>query len=392
MHTTPALLKNLFLVTLALCVLIPTPAHAWRGFVWDEWLTIAKATKPDVTSPQAGHHELLPLLKPGFDSEKAIATTAEWEAKRAAITTVLQAFLGSPEAVERPQPKATEAGREDMGGYERIHLRIAGEPNDDIPAYLLRPKKLATPKSPVMIVLHQTQAPGKQEACGMVGDTNMAFAKELVERGIICIVPDAIGFGERIPEGGEPYDNAIELFRRHPKWSFFGKMNWDVARVIDYLETLPEVDTARIGVIGHSHGAYGSIMAAVFEPRIKLVVSSCGFTTLRTDPRPDRWSHLTALFPQLGFYVDDIDQAPFDWHEIIACIAPRPYFNWSTLNDDIFPETDNLADVYEQVRGVYALYGKGELFTGKLAPGKHRFPPEAREEAYTWIEKRFQGM
>ena len=373
-------------------LLAPSFAYAWRGFVWDEWLAITKVSKPDIASPQAGHHELLPLLSTEFDSEKPVSTSGEWETKRESIKTVLKAFLGSPRDIERPQPKAVESDREDMGSYERIHLRIAGEPNDDIPAYYLRPKELTSEKSPVMIVLHQTQAPGKQEACGMTGDPDMAIAKELVERGVVCIAPDAIGFGERIPEGGEPYDNAIELFRRHPTWSFFGKMIWDIARVIDYLETLPEIDAKRIGVIGHSHGAYGSIMAAVFEPRIKLAVASCGFTTLRTDPRPDRWSHLTALFPYLGFYVEDIDQAPFDWHEIVACIAPKPYFNWSTLNDDIFPNTDNLRDVYAQVAQVYELYGAKEPFTGKLGPGKHRFPPEVRQEAYAWIEQQFNAM
>lgn len=223
----------------------------------------------------------------------------------------------------------------------------------------------------------------------MIGDSSMAFAKELVERGMICIAPDAIGFGERIRPGGQPYDNSMEFYRKHPKWSFFGKMNWDVSRVIDYLETLDYIDTARIGIIGHSHGAYGSIMATVFDPRIGLCVASCGYTTLRTDPAANRWSHLTALLPRVGFYVDDIKQAPFDWHEIAACIAPRPYFNWATLNDDIFPETDNLADVYKQLEGVYALYGKPEDFTGMLVPGKHRFPPEGREAAYAWIEEHF---
>ena len=245
---------------------------------------------------------------------------------------------------------------------------------------------MAAGKSPVMIVFHQTQTPGKREACGMTGDANMAFADELAKRGILCIAPDAIGFGERIPDDAQPYANALDFYRKHPQWSFFGKMSWDIARIIDYLETLPYVDTKRIGVIGHSHGAYGSIMGAVFEPRIGLVVASCGYTTLRTDPRPDRWSHLTALMPRLGFYVEDIGQAPFDWHEIAACIAPRPYFNWATLNDDIFPETANLEDVYAQLRSVYAQYGREDDFQGRLAPGAHRFPPEAREEAYKWIE------
>jgi dienelactone hydrolase len=330
---------------------------------------------------------LLPLLRANFDTARDFTSVWQWKRKRAHVIGVLKKFIGKPGRIVVPRPAAEELGREDLGSYERIHLHIAGEPGDPIPAYFLRPKKLPATKLPVMIVLHQTQAPGKQEACGMTGNPDMAFAKELVERGIPCIAPDAIGFGERIPEGGQPYDGALDLFRGHPQWSFFGKMNWDVARVIDYLETLPEVDRKRIGVIGHSHGAYGAIMAAVFEPRIRLVVASCGFTALRADPSPNRWSHLTALLPRLGFYIDDIDAAPFDWHETIACIAPRSYFNWSTLDDEIFPNTDNLAYVYEQVRQVYALYGKSNAFVGKLAPGPHRFPPEARHDAYQWIDQ-----
>lgn len=375
--------------TVFVCLCVSSLASAWPGFDWNQWREISSVGRPEINGPQANHHELLPLLLSDFGDSSPMKSSRAWEKKRAAIAHTLDVFLGEPTPMRPLKPKATESGREDLGLYERIHLRIVSETDDAIPAFLLRPNSVGKSKVPVMIVLHQTQAPGKQESCGMTGDTEMAFAKELAERGIMCIVPDAIGFGERIPQGGQPYDGALDFYRKHPQWSFFGKMNWDISRVIDYLETLPEVDRDRIGIMGHSHGAYGSIMAAVFESRIKLVVASCGFTILRGDPNPNRWSHLTALNPRLGFYVDDIDQAPFDWHEIIACIAPRPYFNWATLDDSIFPNTTNLAEVYDQVRQVYALYGRSDAFVGKLAPGPHRFPSEAREEAYRWIETQF---
>jgi dienelactone hydrolase len=362
-----------------------TPAFAWPGFTWEEWRAITGVDKPAATSPQAGTESLLPLTAD-------IDSVGEWEAKRDAIKATLAAFLGEPTPMTPPAPSADTTNVEDTAAYERIHLRIASEADDTIPAYLLKPKTLPEGRHPIVIVLHQTQSPGKREACGMIGDPNMAFADELAKRGMLCIAPDAIGFGERIPEDGQPYANALDFYRKHPHWSFFGKMSWDIARIIDYLETLPYVDPQRIGVIGHSHGAYGSIMATVFEPRIRLAVASCGFTTLRTDPRPDRWSHLTALWPQLGFYMDDVSQIPFDWHEIIACIAPRPFFNWATLNDDIFPGTANLEDVYAQVKSVYGLYGREDDFQGRLVPGAHRFPPEAREEAYAWIEAQWREM
>jgi dienelactone hydrolase len=365
-------------------------AFAWPGFSWDAWREATGVSKPELDSPQAGHAELLPLLKEDFGGETVTSVEA-WEAKREGILAVLRGFIGSPGAIAAPAPEAVELGREDAGSYTRIHLRIPSEADDTIPAYLLRPKQPAEEKGPVMIVLHQTQGPGKREACGMTGDADMAFADALARRGITCIAPDAIGFGERIPEGAAPYTDSMGFYRKHPNWSFFGKMGWDIARVIDYLETLPYVDATRIGVIGHSHGAYGAIMASVFEPRIGVVAASCGFTTLRTDPAPNRWSHLTALLPRVGFYVDDIRQIPFDWHEIIACIAPRPYFNWATLDDTIFPNTANLAEVYRQVGEVYDLYGRPAAFVGGLAPGAHRFPPEARQEAYEWIEQQFAG-
>ena len=375
---------------LILALTASTPAHAWPGFTWEQWQKDTQEPKPQLNTPQAGQADLLPLLKTSMDTKDTISTTKAWEAKRSDILNTIGVIMGSPSDIQHDTRKTFVMGEEKLEKYRRIHLRIPGEQGDSIPAYLLLPNAPLASPAPTMIVLHQTQAPGKKESCGMVGNPDMAFAHELAELGFVCIVPDAIGFGERIPEGTQPYHGSHDFYDNHPKWSFFGKMNWDIARVVDYLETRQDVDTNRIGVIGHSHGAYGSIMATVHEPRIKLTVASCGFNTLRTDPDPNRWSHLTALMPRVGFYVDDIKTAPFDWHEIVACIAPRPYFNWATLSDNVFPETDNLADIYTQLHDVYALYGAEEKFHGELVPGKHRFPDEGRQQVFAWIKKQWE--
>ncbi len=384
-------MKNRLTAVIAAAILfsIAQAASAWPGFVWEDWQKATGDQKPALSTPQAGLKTLLPLLDPTPGATEKISTPAAWETKQDGIKATLGALLGEPGELERVTSDPEMFGSETMDGYVRIHMFIPGEWNDSIPAYLLLPNKPVSTPAPTMIVLHQTQAPGKDEACGVTGDPEMAFADELAKRGFICIVPDAIGFGERIPPGEQPYHDAMKLYERHPKWSYFGKMNWDISRVVDFLHLRGDVDKNRIGIIGHSHGAYGSIMAAIHEPRISLVVASCGFTTLRTDPRPDRWSHLTALMPRMGFYVNDVASAPLDWHEIAACLAPRPYFNWATLEDDIFPETANLAEVYEQIKSVYALYGKENRFHGELVPGKHRFPKEGREMAYAWIDQQF---
>ncbi len=145
-----------------------------------------------------------------------------------------------------------------------------------------------------------------------------------------------------------------------------GKMVWDMSRVIDALETLPEVDPLQIGSIGHSHGAYTTLFSAALEPRIALAIASCGFTTFRSDPAPNRWSHLTALIPQLGTWLPEVDTIPFDWQHVCSAIAPRALFVWYGLHDTIFPNTDNLDPLLQDVRGVYGLYGAAGDLTWRV--------------------------
>lgn len=374
-----------FLAAVVMMAALPNKSFSWPGFDWDIWQKESQATRLDLKTPQAGKAELLPLLMGGEDGSSAITTVRQWEEKRAGIFHTLSTLLGTPSRLCADPPSVEVLGEEDLPDHIRRHLKISGESQDPIFAYLLLPKPLPAQPSPAVIVLHQTQSPGKQEAVGMVGDPGMAFGVELARRGFVILAYDAIGFGERIPPGTEPYTGAQDFFRKHPKWSFFGKMIWDFRHIMDFMETVPQVNPERIGVIGHSHGAYGAIFCSLFEQRIKATVASCGVTTLRGDPNPERWSRLTALLPAFGFYLDDISQAPIDCHEIVACLAPRPFFNFSTLDDEIFPHTENLPDVFKQVSDVYSLYGARDRLQSPIIPGPHRFPVEYRNKAYDWL-------
>ena len=55
------------------------------------------------------------------------------------------------------------------------------------------------------------------------------------------------------------------------------KAIWDNIRGLDLLESLPMVKKAEFGAVGHSLGGHNAIYTAVFDQRIKVVVSSCGF-------------------------------------------------------------------------------------------------------------------
>lgn len=376
-----AQIKILLSLILASCT---ASLQAWEGHDWKQWREVTTWQKPELNSEQAGRTNLVALLGEG---DRRGTSLADWENQRRQIAGIIQRIFGTPSNLQKLPVEVQQTTVEEFEDYSRHHLKIRCEADDWIPAYLLVPRKLSARRVPAMICLHQTVAQGKEEPCGIKGDPELAFAVELVKRGYVCLAPDVIGFGERIDSGKQPYDNSLAFYRKHPNWSFFGKMIWDVGRMIDYLETLPFVDAKRIGSIGHSHGAYGTLLAAAFEPRIAVAVASCGFTTFRNDPHPERWSHLTALLPQLGLYLPDVASIPFDWQHIIALTAPRKLFVWYTTQDAIFPRTENLDALLREVQSVYRLHGAEHSLSWESNDGAHNFPRERREAAYLWLEK-----
>ena len=99
-----------------------------------------------------------------------------------------------------------------------------------------------------------------------MGKPNRGYAGELAERRMVVLAPDYPGYGDyKIDVYSKGYASATM------------KGIWNHMRAVDLLQSLPEVDPERIGVIGHSLGGHNSIFVAVFDPRIKAVVSSCGF-------------------------------------------------------------------------------------------------------------------
>lgn len=404
----PSLALRALLLLVGIPFLRPAPALAWEGHDWEEWRAATGATRPSLTTPQAGRADLVPLLDadpPAAPSR--IDSIRGWEAKRDRILGTLRALTGEPTAEEllpaSAAPEAVLGERFEAPDHVRVHVRIRAEAEDWIPAWLLLPRAPAgadgrpgaTPSvpTPTLLVFHQTVAQGKDEPCGVqsagspANDPDMALALELVRRGFVCLAPDAVGFGERIPPGAAPYATARDFHARHPRWSFFGKMAWDASRCVDWLLTRPEVDPWRIGMVGHSHGAYGAIVCAAFEPRVSAVVANCGFTFLRDDPTPERWSHATALLPSLGFFVGDVASAPIDWHEIVACLAPRRFLYRGTLGDAGFPNLGRLEGVFEQLEEIYGLHGRAGDLRLRLEGGPHGFPAEARVAAWDWLEQ-----
>ncbi len=145
----------------------------------------------------------------------------------------------------------------------------------------------------------------------------------LVRAGYAVVGFDQTGHGSRT-------DEFKTFFDRFPHWSRLGRMVADTRAVIDALQKEGMVDPGRIYLYGYSMGGIVALHTAALVPRVKGVVSICGFTPMRTDTAAKgtgglaRYSVDLPLLPRLGFFIGHEAQLPYDYNELLGMIAPRP--------------------------------------------------------------------
>ena len=188
------------------------------------------------------------------------------------------------------------------------------------------------------------------------------------------IVPDYPSFGEH------KYD-----FTTGGYTSGSMKAVWDNIRCLDYLETLPEVDADRIGVIGHSLGGHNAIFTAFHDSRLKAVVSNCGFTTFQKDDMPS-WTGPTYMPRIKTEFGNDAKRVPFDFQELVAGIAPRAFLASAAEKDDDF-DAGGVRDVVKEASAIYKLLGVPDRLAANYPAVGHSFPPDVRKLAYEFLDK-----
>ncbi len=105
--------------------------------------------------------------------------------------------------------------------------------------------------------------------------------RRLVEAGLAVMALDAQCHGDRIAQNDfAPVNHYVdEAAAGNPRKGYFTpsdiylQTTRDYRRAIDYLETRPEIDKGRIGVIGYSMGGTQTFLLAGVEPRVKAAVS-----------------------------------------------------------------------------------------------------------------------
>ncbi len=312
--------------------------------------------------------------------EQSVTSPADWDRRRRDIVTGVEATMGPLPDRAGLGPVRYESlpeGRGETDTYTREKLRIDLGDGDFVPAWLLVPKGLKG-RAPGVVALHQTNGTlGKDEVAGLAGSENLRYGHELAARGYVVLAPDYPTLGEYA------YNFDTDRFAS-------GSMKgiWNHMRCIDLLCARDDVDPERIGAIGHSLGGHNAIFLAFFDPRVKAVVSSCGWTPFHDYYGGDLtgWAGERYVPRIREVYGLDPNRVPWDYYEMIAALAPRAFFSSSPLGDANFAVA-GVKKAIPAVREIYSLLGAPDALQVHYPDCAHEFPSAIRGEAYRFLDE-----
>lgn len=240
---------------------------------------------------------------------------------------------------------------------------------------------------PGIVALHSTVERGKEQMAGLVGGSDKAHLDNLSRRGYVVIAPDHFVAGDRVVPG-QSYETG-RFYRKHPQWSAVGKFTYENSIAVDVLQSLEEVDPARLGALGHSLGGHSTYFLSAYDKRIRAAACNCGAGTFRQNPQVGEWArdHWYVYFQHLRPILQSGYLPPIDMHEIIALIAPRAFLDISGMNDGDGRTQRQRILMNMKIMAVYEMEKAAENFAFYVHGQGHAVHHDAHMLMYAWMDK-----
>jgi len=266
-----------------------------------------------------------------FADGHRVATQQDWQARRTAIIDLLLTYQYGhipppPGNVHVTEELDSGLRFEDKVRYRKVRLGFGPDAKLKMTTYLYLP---AQGKGPFPILVRF----GHDESKFMPFIEN-GYAYACFEQ--TELDPDTEG-----------YDEVGPAQRAYPDcdWGSIAVWAWGASRVMDWIETLPDVEASKSIITGHSRTGKAALLAGALDKRFAMVVpngSGCGGAaayrikvadseTLELITRPGRF--MSWFQEDFGRFGGKENRLPFDQHFLRALVAPRLLLTTDALGD-----------------------------------------------------------
>lgn len=303
-----------------------------------------------------------------FKNGKPVKTASDFEKRREEIKALLQEheYGYIPEKPEHLRVEVISTDNVFCAGKAPLStLKFTvtiGEKEFSFPVYAVIPKKPG--KHPAFV--HINFRPN-------VPDKYMP-SEEIVDRGFatfsFCyndVTNDDDNFSDGIAKLLSPKRRKLTSPGKIAMWA------WAAMRVMDYVETLDNIDLDNVAVIGHSRLGKTALLTGAFDDRFKYVISNCSGCSGAAVLRGKTGENLAVLAnvrhywfcPKYQNYIVHEEALPLDQHFLLAASAPRHLLVGSAKEDTwADPESEFISaylasEVYEKIYGLTGLVHNG---------------------------------